>query len=72
MKISSILPFYHEGFIDYGFNQISFFEHIRLRGFRMSLLGNSFLITSQQEWYAFVWIDYIGLCIKKCLIDNQF
>lgn len=72
MKISSILPFYHEGFIDYGFNQISFFEHLRLRGFRMSLLGNSFLVSSQQEWYDFICLNYVGLYIKKSLIDNQF
>ena len=49
IKLSSILPYYHDGFIDYGFSQISFFEHLRLRGFAMNLLGKAFLFSPFHE-----------------------
>ena len=52
MKLSSILPYYHDGFIDYGFSQISFFEHLRLRGFAMNLLGKAFLVSPVHEMYG--------------------
>lgn len=51
MRISPNLPFYHDGFIDYGFNQIAYFEHLRLRGYQMQILGDGYLIDPPRTMY---------------------
>ena len=49
VRISPILPSYNDGFIDYGFGQTAYFEHLRLRGFHMQLIGNAFLVETPHE-----------------------
>ena len=44
MKLSPTLPFFHDGFTGYGFNHIEHFEELRLRGVRMKLLMDGFLL----------------------------
>ena len=44
MKLSPVLPFFHDGFTGYGFNRIEHFEELRMRGARMRLVMNSFLL----------------------------
>lgn len=39
-----MLPFFHDGFTGYGFNHIEHFEELRLRGVRMKLLMDGFLL----------------------------
>lgn len=52
VRISTLFPFYHDGFIDYGFNQIALFEHLRLRGYKMQLLGQSFVVAPFQKMWV--------------------
>ena len=37
-------PVYDERFINYGFNKIQYFEHLRLRGAKLYLISQSFAV----------------------------
>ena len=45
------LPLFDERFINYGFNKIQYFEHLRLRGARLYLIAQSFAVDMPHpEW----------------------
>ena len=44
MRLSPWLPFFHDSFIDYGFNHIEHFENLRLKGAKFYIIEGSFLV----------------------------
>ena len=51
VKLTADTPLYEEGYINYGFNKIQYFEHLRLRGTRLYLIAQSFAVDMPHpEW----------------------
>lgn len=44
VKMTVDTPLYEEGYINYGFNKIQYFEHLRLRGARLYIIAQSFAV----------------------------
>lgn len=44
MKLSAETPFFEEGFVNYGFNRMAHFQHMRQRGAQMYVLPRAFVV----------------------------
>lgn len=53
MKISPTMPYYFDGFVNYGFDRISHFEQFRLQGCQMFILQNAFVVHPHHDMYIF-------------------
>lgn len=49
---SSQLPLFNPAFIDYGYNKIEWLTHLRLLGYRFSVLSHSWAFHVKHEKYV--------------------
>lgn len=42
VRYSPDIPLFHEEFVDYGYNKVQYFEHLRQAGFQFYILNHAF------------------------------
>ena len=42
VRYSRDIPLFHEEFVDYGYNKVQYFEHLRQAGFQFYILNQAF------------------------------
>ena len=42
VRYSRDIPLFHEEFVDYGYNKVQYFEHLRQAGFQFYILNHAF------------------------------
>lgn len=52
LKYTPKLPLFHEGFINYGYNKVQYFEHIRQMGYVFYILNHAFAMDFPHPEYA--------------------
>lgn len=58
---------FHEGFINYGFNKISYVESLRLSGYSFYLASKMYAFDLPHRPYYFSFIVYIDLIFRNCI-----